>query len=163
MRKSDRTITIVVLGILILIILSLVLRGVSRTSTSGSIRGNIAVIDIKGVIVSAEKITRQINKYRRNSAIRGMIIRIDSPGGGSAASQEIYSEIKRVRDSGIPVIASIASVGASGGYYAALGASKIIANPSSVTGSIGVIVDFPVAVELLSKITGNLPRATKIN
>jgi len=152
MRKSDRTITIVVLGILILIILSLVLRGVSRTSTSGSIRGNIAVIDIKGVIVSAEKITRQINKYRRNSAIRGMIIRIDSPGGGSAASQEIYSEIKRVRDSGIPVIASIASVGASGGYYAALGASKIIANPSSVTGSIGVIVDFPVAVELLSKI-----------
>jgi len=115
-------------------------------------RGNIAVVDIKGMIVSAEKIADRINKLRLNSSIKGMIIRIDSPGGGSAAFQELYTEVKRVRESGIPVIASIASVGASGGYYVAFGASKIIANPAIVTGSIGVIIDFPVAVELMEKI-----------
>ncbi len=123
----------------------------SKSSISRS-RGNIAVVDIKGVIVSAEKIAGQLTKYRQRSNIKGMIIRIDSPGGGSAAFQEIYREIRRIRESGIPVIASIASVGASGGYYAALGATKIMANPGSIVGSIGVIVDFPVAVELLNKI-----------
>lgn len=152
MKKSDRTISIIILAIVALIIIMLFTTIRSGGDSSYSFRGNIAVIDVKGMIVSAEKIARQINEYRLNSSIKGMIIRIDSPGGGSAAFQEIYTEIKRARDSGIPIIASIASVGASGGYYAALGASKIIANPASVTGSIGVIVDFPVAVELLEKI-----------
>ncbi|MCD6441395.1 MAG: signal peptide peptidase SppA [Candidatus Marinimicrobia bacterium] len=102
--------------------------------------------------MSAEEIAGQLTKYRQISGIKGMIIRIDSPGGGAAAFQEIYREIRRIRESGIPVVASIASVGASGGYYAAPGANKIMANPGSIVGSIGVIVDFPVAVDLLDKI-----------
>lgn len=153
MKKSDRFITIIFLAFLAIVVFALFsnIHWLSKSSISKS-RGNIAVVDIKGVIVSAEKIAGQLTKYRQRSNIKGMIIRIDSPGGGSAAFQEIYREIRRVRESGIPVIASIASVGASGGYYAALGATKIMANPGSIVGSIGVIVDFPVAVELLNKI-----------
>ncbi|MCK4716057.1 MAG: signal peptide peptidase SppA [Candidatus Marinimicrobia bacterium] len=153
MKKSDRFIMIIFLAFLAIVIFALFsnIHLSSKSSISKS-RGNIAVVDIKGVIVSAEKIAGQLTKYRQRSNIKGMIIRIDSPGGGSAAFQEIYREIRRVRESGIPVIASIASVGASGGYYAALGATKIMANPGSIVGSIGVIVDFPVAVELLNKI-----------
>ncbi len=153
MKKSDRFITIIFLAFLAIVLFALFsnIHWSSKSSISRS-RGNIAVVDIKGVIVSAEKIAGQLTKYRQRSNIKGMIIRIDSPGGGSAAFQEIYREIRRVRESGIPVIASIASVGASGGYYAALGATKIMANPGSIVGSIGVIVDFPVAVELLNKI-----------
>lgn len=153
MKKSDRFITIIFLAFLAIVLFALFsnIHWSSKSSISRS-RGNIAVVDIKGVIVSAEKIAGQLTKYRQRSNIKGMIIRIDSPGGGSAAFQEIYREIKRVGESGIPVVASIASVGASGGYYAALGATKIMANPGSIVGSIGVIVDFPVAVELLNKI-----------
>ena len=153
MKKSDRFITIIFMAFLAIVIIALFsnIHWSSKSSISRS-RGNIAVVDIKGVIVSAEKIAGQLTKYRQRSNIKGMIIRIDSPGGGSAAFQEIYREIRRIRESGIPVIASIASVGASGGYYAALGATKIMANPGSIVGSIGVIVDFPVAVELLNKI-----------
>jgi protease-4 len=153
LKKSDRFITIIFLAFLAIVLFALFsnIHWSSKSSISRS-RGNIAVVDIKGVIVSAEKIAGQLTKYRQRSNIKGMIIRIDSLGGGSAAFQEIYREIKRVRESGIPVIASIASVGASGGYYAALGATTIMANPGSIVGSIGVIVDFPVAVELLNKI-----------
>jgi len=153
LKKSDRLFSIIIISIIGLIVIGLFLNiNWSMKSSEKHLRGNIAVVDIKGMIVSAEKIADRINKLRLNSSIKGMIIRIDSPGGGSAAFQELYTEVKRVRESGIPVIASIASVGASGGYYVALGASKIIANPASVTGSIGVIIDFPVAVELMEKI-----------
>ncbi len=153
MKKSDRLLSIIFLSIIGLVVLGLFFNvNWSQKSSAGYLRGNVAVVDIKGVIVSAEKIAGRINKLRLNPSIKGMIIRIDSPGGGSAAFQELYTEVKRVRESGIPVVASIASVGASGGYYVALGASKIVANPASVTGSIGVIIDFPVAVELMEKI-----------
>lgn len=153
MRKSDRLITVIIFVFLAIIILTLFSNiHWSERSKARRSGGNIAVIDIKGVIMSAEKVAGQLTKYRQISGIKGMIIRIDSPGGGAAAFQEIYREIRRIRESGIPVVASIASVGASGGYYAALGANKIMANPGSIVGSIGVIVDFPVAVDLLDKI-----------
>ena len=153
MKKSDRLISIIFVVFIILIILGLFLNIRWKSGASEiAVKGNVVVIDIKGMLISAEKVVTQINKYRRDMGVKGFLIRIDSPGGGSAAFQEIYTEIKRVRDAGIPVVASIATVGASGGYYAALGASKIIANPASILGSIGVIVDFPVAVGLLDKI-----------
>jgi len=153
LRKSDRLITVIIFVFLAIIILTLFSNiHWSERSKARRSGGNIAVIDIKGVIMSAEKVAGQLTKYRQISGIKGMIIRIDSPGGGAAAFQEIYREIRRIRESGIPIVASIASVGASGGYYAALGANKIMANPGSIVGSIGVIVDFPVAVDLLDKI-----------
>ena len=118
-------------------------------SDSFSSRDKIALVELKGTILSADKFSIQLKKYRERSDIKALVLRINTPGGGVAASQEIYESVKRFRDSGKPVVASIASMGASGGYYAAIGASKIMANPGSITASIGVIASFPVVHGLL--------------
>lgn len=112
----------------------------------------VAVIDITGVITTAGDVVRQLKKYRSDASVKAILLRIDSPGGGVAASQEIYSEVKKVRDEDKPVVVSMGSVAASGGYYIACAADSIVANPGTLTGSIGVIFEFPVAEQLLKKI-----------
>ncbi len=105
----------------------------------------IAVIDVSGVITDAdtEKISKQLERYGNNSSIKAIILHIDSPGGGAAASQEIYHEVMQVREQKHKkVIASVESVGASGAYYIASACDKIYANPASVVGSIGVIMEW---------------------
>jgi protease IV len=110
---------------------------------SGLGSGNIGVIDVDGVILSAETPIDQLRKFADDSSIRAIILHINSPGGGAAASQEIYEEVKRIRDQKKkPIIASIESVGASGAYYIAAGTSKIYANRASIVGSIGVIMEY---------------------
>ena len=106
---------------------------------------SIAVIDISGVITDAdtEKISKQLERYGNNDSIKAIILHIDSPGGGAAASQEIYHEVMRIREEKHKkVIASVESVGASGAYYIASACDKIYANPASVVGSIGVIMEW---------------------
>lgn len=104
---------------------------------------SIAVVDISGVILDADKIDRQLEHFGRDSSVKAIILHINSPGGGAAASQEIYHEVLRVRQQlHKPVIASVESVGASGAYYIASGCDKIYANPASVVGSIGVIMEW---------------------
>ena len=96
---------------------------------------SIAVIDISGVITDSdtEKISKQLERYGNNSSIKAIILHIDSPGGGAAASQEIYHEVLRIREQKHKkVIASVESVGASGAYYIASACDKIYANPASV-------------------------------
>ena len=84
-----------------------------------------------------------MRKFADDSSIRAIILHINSPGGGAAASQEIYEEVKRIRDQKKkPIVASIESVGASGAYYIASGTSKIYANRASIVGSIGVIMEY---------------------
>jgi protease-4 len=105
----------------------------------------IAVIDISGVITDAdtEKISKQLERYGNNSSVKAIILHIDSPGGGAAASQEIYHEVMQIREKKHKkVIASVESVGASGAYYIASACDKIYANPASVVGSIGVIMEW---------------------
>ncbi len=102
----------------------------------------IGLIEIKGVILDSEKTVEDINRFRKSDRIRGILVRINSPGGGVAASQEIYEALKRVRAEGKPVVASMSSVAASGGYYIACAADTIVANPGTTTGSIGVILSF---------------------
>jgi protease-4 len=80
------------------------------------------------------------------------VFRVESPGGGVAASQEIYEEVKKTRDAGRPVVVSMGSVAASGGYYVACGATRIVANPGTLTGSIGVIFQFMHFQQLMDKI-----------
>ncbi|MGD9141582.1 MAG: signal peptide peptidase SppA, partial [bacterium] len=87
-----------------------------------------------------------------DSSIRALVVRVESPGGGVAASQEIYEALRNVRDSGTPVIVSMGGIAASGGYYVACGADSILANPGTLTGSIGVIMNFPMARELMRKV-----------
>jgi protease IV len=114
----------------------------------------IAIVPIEGVISSdlAEHTVRQLRKYAEDPAIKAIVMRIDSPGGGVAASQEIYEEVKRLRTDGKLVVASLGSLAASGGYYVACAADRIITNPGTITGSIGVIVQLANAEELLRKV-----------
>jgi protease IV len=105
----------------------------------------IAVIPVEGVIDDqmAKNVNRYLKQYGDDSRIKAIILRVDSPGGGVSASQEIYREVKRVReDKKKKVVVSMASVAASGGYYIACPADKIFANPGTVTGSIGVIAEW---------------------
>ena len=103
----------------------------------------IGVIDLDGVITDADKIDTQIRKFGDDSSIKAIILHINSPGGGAAASQEIYQEVVRVRqEKHKKIIASVESVGASGAYYIASGCDQIYANDASVVGSIGVIMEW---------------------
>jgi protease-4 len=105
----------------------------------------IAVIPVEGVIDDelAKTVNRHLKQYGNDSRVKAIILRIDSPGGGVSASQEIYREVKRIKDEKKKkVFVSMASVAASGGYYIACPADKIFANPGTITGSIGVIAEW---------------------
>lgn len=112
----------------------------------------IALIELIEPIMSSESTVQQFKKYRENRSVKAIVFRVESPGGGVAASQEIYEEVKKTRDSGKPVVVSMGSVAASGGYYVSCGASRIVANPGTLTGSIGVIFQFLQVSDLMKKI-----------
>ncbi len=117
-----------------------------------SIKDNrVGEIDVKGTILSSQETLKQITDFRKEASIKAIVLRIDSPGGAVGPSQEIYREIRRTARSK-PVVASLGSVAASGGYYIASAASHIVANPGTITGSIGVIIHFPNLRELFGKI-----------
>lgn len=125
--------------------------GGTETVTTGS-GDKIGVVELQGVITSSEDFVRQVKKFREQSSIRAILIRIDSPGGGVVASQEMYEEVRKTRESGKPVVVSMGSLAASGGYYVACGASRLVANRGTLTGSIGVISEFLQMHELLGKV-----------
>jgi len=111
----------------------------------------IAVVPVNGIIIDSQTIIDQLRKFKKNSNVKAVVVRIDSPGGGVGPSQEIYEEIKKVRKEKT-VVASIGSIGASGGYYVACAANKIMANPGTIIGSIAVIVQYTNIEELMEKI-----------
>lgn len=119
---------------------------------SGGSGGKIAVVELRGVITESETIVRQLKRYREDDGIRAVLLRVDSPGGGVVASQEIYEEVRKTRDSGMPVVVSMGSLAASGGYYVSCGASLIVSNRGTLTGSIGVISEFLEFKDALSKL-----------
>ncbi len=128
------------LGGVSLLISSLIFHD-SQTDIFSSKEG-VGIVELKGLIVSSEQTLKHLTEFRHDPNVKSIVLRIDSPGGSVGASQEIYKEVMRTNEVK-PVIASMGSMGASGGYYAALGAENIIANPGTMTGSIGVIVKFP--------------------
>jgi protease IV len=113
-------------------------------SSSFSFAGNqVAVLDLEGVIVDSKEFVDQLNNYGRSGGVRAVVVRINSPGGGVAAAQEIYEAVKKFRAvTRKKVVVSMSSVAASGGYYVACAADRVFANPGSITGSIGVIVEW---------------------
>ncbi|MDQ3194278.1 MAG: signal peptide peptidase SppA [Bacteroidota bacterium] len=119
---------------------------------TGSGKGKVAVVDLDYTIISSESIVRQFKKYSEDKKIKAIILKVNTPGGGVAASQEMYEIIKHTRDQGKPVIVSISSLGASGGYYAACGGSIIVADAGSLVGSIGVIINLMNFQQLADKI-----------
>lgn len=114
--------------------------------------GRLAQIDIKGEILDSEDIVRQIRKYKDDDLIKGLVLRVDSPGGGVAASQEIYDELLKFKEENKIIVVSMGSVAASGGYYVSCSADSIVANPGTITGSIGVVLSYPVIQQLMDKV-----------
>ncbi|MBN2687548.1 MAG: signal peptide peptidase SppA [Deltaproteobacteria bacterium] len=111
----------------------------------------VGVVIIKGVIDESKEINEQLEQYDQDDDIKAIVIRIDSPGGSVVPAQEIYDKVLEVKKNK-KVVVSMGSLAASGGYYIASAADKIVANPGTITGSIGVIAQFPQVRELLDKI-----------
>jgi protease-4 len=135
----------------ILCLLALGLSAGGSRMPSLSLSGNqVAQLDIEGLIYDSRQFVNQLKLYGRRSGVKAVVLRVNSPGGGVAASQEIYEALKRFReDTGKKVVVSMSTVAASGGYYIACAADKIYANPGTVTGSIGVIAEWYNYGELL--------------
>lgn len=111
----------------------------------------VGLIEVSGFISDPETVISQIKRFREDSYVRAIVMRINSPGGGIGPSQEIYRELQRTAEHK-KVVASLGSVAASGGYYIAAATHKIVANPGTVTGSIGVILGYADVQELFRKI-----------
>jgi protease-4 len=111
----------------------------------------IGVVTVRGVIADPAPVLKALNKFRGDKGVRAILLRVDSPGGGVGASQEIFREVQRVKKFK-PVVCSMGGVAASGGLYISAPCTKILANPGTVTGSIGVIVTIPEMQKLFAKI-----------
>jgi protease IV len=130
-----------VLAVFTLIYLSL--RSGERTESFGGFGDKIGVVDLEGVIIEPKTVVTQLKKFALDDSIKAIILHVNTPGGGVAASQEIYQEVKRIREKNKkPIVASIETVGASGGFYISSAASKIFADRGSIVGSIGVIAEW---------------------
>jgi protease-4 len=113
----------------------------------------LGYLTVDGLIITSEELVDDIDLLASNPHVRGLVLRIDSPGGGVAPSQEIHDAIVRFQQDGDrPVVVSMGNVAASGGYYVACGAEKIVANAGSLTGSIGVIMHFTQFHDLLDRL-----------
>jgi protease-4 len=111
----------------------------------------IGVVEITGVIADPKPTILQLKRFRENRDVKAIVLRIDSPGGGVGPSQEIYAEVKKTTPTK-KVVVSMGAIAASGGYYVGAAADHIMANPGTITGSIGVIMEFADAQELFEKI-----------
>jgi protease-4 len=156
-KKSDIIIGVIIgLSFLFFLVIILIgLTGISVVEEGASFYNlgqKVAIIEIYGTISGSNEVIRQLKKYSKDSSIPAIVLDIDSPGGAVVPSQEIYEEVLKAKKAGKKVVASLRSLGASGGYYVACSADTIVANPGTLTGSIGVIFEFPVVQELFKKI-----------
>lgn len=153
MRKSS----VILAGGVLILILVVLLGSIAwfshlRGGDSGLVFGEkVAVVEIKGIIANAQPTIENLTEFSEDDSVKAVVLRIESPGGGVAPSQELYMEVRRTAERK-PVVASMGSVAASGGYYVAAAAQKIYANPGTITGSIGVILQFTNFEELFKKI-----------
>jgi protease IV len=132
--------TLFVVAVFTLVYLSF---GGSDEASFSGFGSKIGVVELDGVIFSPKQIVPQLKKFADDDSIKAIIIHVNSPGGGVAASEEIYREVKRIRDEKKKrIVASIETVGASGAYYVASATNKIYADKGSVVGSIGVIAEW---------------------
>ncbi|MFQ5896719.1 MAG: signal peptide peptidase SppA [Candidatus Methylomirabilia bacterium] len=155
MNRRGRTIAIafgVTAGVLVLFFLA-VWALISLIEGSGFPGGQkLAVVELGGVILDSEPVVRELRGHAEDSAVRAVVLRINSPGGVVAPTQEMYAAVLRLRQAGKPVVASLGAVAASGGYYVATAADRIYASPGTLTGSIGVVMQLPNVEGLLKRI-----------
>ncbi|MDI6742801.1 MAG: signal peptide peptidase SppA [Smithella sp.] len=148
----------VLFGMLILLVFGLLFyisffrAGLSSGKSSGfSLKNRIGVVLVEGMIADSREITEQLSDFGKNDSIIAVVLRVDSPGGGVAASQEIYDAVVELKKKK-KVVVSMGSIAASGGLLIACAADKIVANPGTITGSISAIMQFANFEELLKKI-----------
>lgn len=139
----------IALGFFLLI--SLTLSVVSPVDDKYPTHGNVAVVEVEGIIKGSRDIVRTLSKLEKKKSVKAIILRVNSPGGAVAPSQEIYEKVKDVASKKV-IIASMGAVAASGGYYVSAPARKIVANPGTVTGSIGVVMQLFITKDLLKKL-----------
>ncbi|HJR01458.1 MAG TPA: signal peptide peptidase SppA [Methylomirabilota bacterium] len=145
-------------GVLVLFVLTVwLILAVSDDGLPGGAR--VAVVEVEGVIgvgaergLDPESIIRTLGEYRDDPSVRAVVLRIDSPGGVVAPTQEIFTAVRRLREAKKPVVASLGSIAASGGYYVAVSADRIFASPGTLTGSIGVVMQLANVEGLLKKV-----------
>jgi protease-4 len=152
-----RRLTVVVATVLVFIgVAALYLlfgTSVGRGGEGGPLFGpRVAVVELEGLIAETDDLVRELRHHRDNPSVRAVVIRINSPGGVVGPTQEVHDALLRLRQAGKPVVASLGSVAASGGYYVAVAADQIFANPGSLTGSIGVIMQMANVDALMKKV-----------
>lgn len=143
--------TLMFLGFVVLVSFGSKMLNTQIAQQYASSKGNIGIVEINGMILSSKKVIEQMKTFQEDDSIKAIILRIDSPGGGIGPSQEIYREIMKVKMSK-KIITSMGSVAASGGYYIASATNGIVANPGTITGSIGVIMEYVNLMEIAKKI-----------
>ncbi len=135
-------------AVLALITIMATVLGDSKSRYTGE---KIGVVEVTGPIIDSRKVLKDLRTFREAEAVKAILVRVDSPGGGVGPSQEIHREIQKTTKQK-KVIISMGAVAASGGYYLAAGADGIVANPGTITGSIGVIMGYTNFEELMQKI-----------
>ncbi len=154
--SASRGPVLAIVGILVLFGLGALLS--IRMLTVGGVlpaAGRVAIVPLRGAIEDEHEFVRTLDGFRRDGSVRAFVVEIESPGGTVGASQAIYGAIRGLRDEDEderPVIAWMGDVAASGGFYAAMGADSVFALPGTITGSIGVVMEFPNAEELYRKV-----------
>jgi len=125
-------------------------------------KNRIGVVEITGIITNADEPLKNLKKFRDNATIKAVVVRVDSPGGAVAPSQELHDAIAKTTETK-PVVVSMGNLAASGGFYLSVGASKIFAEPGTLTGSIGVIAEMPEVDALMdaAKLKMNVYRSGK--
>ncbi len=152
MTNRQRALIIAVCSLPVALGLWIILSHSSLGTVSTPRFKKIGLVEISDVILSSDAIEKQLRAFRKDKAIAGVLLRVDSPGGAVAPSQEIYGELMKFREVNKPVVASFGNVAASGGYYVACPARRIFADPGTITGSIGVIFRFPQYFKLMDKL-----------
>jgi protease-4 len=143
---------IIYVGVAVLFLLVATAGGRSGEGGHALFGPRVAIVELEGMILDVEDVVRELKAHRDNALVKAVVIRINSPGGVVGPTQEIHQGLMRLREAGKPVVASLSSVAASGGYYAAVAADKIYANPGTLTGSIGVIMQMANVENLFKKV-----------
>jgi len=152
-RKRTVRTALALLGLLVLAVIGVALLASLALDTGWFGGERVAIIRIEGVITDSRETIEELRRFRDNPSIKAVVLRIDSPGGGVVPSQEIHTEVLKARKGGrLKVVASMGNLAASGGYYIAAATDKIVANPGTLTGSIGVIMELANVQGLLEKV-----------
>jgi len=155
----SRRLTVVAAAVLVYLAVAglfvIAVGGVGRRGEGGGaplFGPRVAIVELEGVIIDVDDVVQELKGLRENPSVRAVVMRINSPGGVVGPTQEVHDAILRLRRAGKPVVASLGAVAASGGYYIAVAADQIYANPGTLTGSIGVIMQMANFEQLMKKV-----------